>query len=251
MQRATPTKLATRGTRIPRPSTSGARPVKIKLVPVTIAADTVQAYLVLAHDPAAVRAAVNAQAALLALMKALKPADLLRRAANTTDALEWLTRIAADAQALTARLVVESREAEPLLKADDRRRYQFDSAACALLELATQEEAHHRMLAAAAKAQAERGTADLAAAGLTPQQIAMVVGERGDGTAPHLAAAAAAATRARALGAFIADPRRTLDALEPALAEQLASRRDAMAIWPASIAEMELARNRSKEPEQA
>jgi hypothetical protein len=225
--------------------------VKINLVPVTIAADTVHTYLALANDRVAVRAAVDAQAALLALMKALKPDDLLRRAANTTDGPEWLTRIGVDARALTERLVVENREAAPLLKADLAQRNQFDGAACALLVQATEEEAHHRMLAAGAKGQAERGTADLAAAGLTAEQIAAVVAERGDGTAPHLAAAEAAAARARALGAFVADPYRSLDAIGPALAEELASKREAMDAWQPSVAAMELARNRSKEPELA
>lgn len=204
----------------------------IDLQPSALTPDRVPGYLTLLKNTTATRAALAACAELRALFTTVSADVLLRRAAQQPDGIvPWLTQLASDASAARRMLAAEDAAAEALLKADLADRLRFDNAALTLIVAAEDDIRANRAAAEAASRGVDELRRDLQGVGLDAEEVDRIVAARADGSGNQaaareaaLAAIDAATARRDALQAFLSDPLRRVDALGPALADELAAR---------------------------
>lgn len=230
--------------------------MKFDIDHVPLTRDAIPALLLLRSDPNTIRTAQLAASRLRQLFRSLQSSDLLRRAALLPDGgHEWLTRLAAEAEALTEALKRERHEADHLLQADHIARHRHDSATMALVvaaedqlrALKARREAilreEHEMREALKRAhfreEAIEGIVDrhkrtrlrerLSSAGLTAAEIDQALSSAGaDGEDKELAEIALQVgveeSRRSALLGFVKDPLRRLASLPEPLREEVQQR---------------------------
>lgn len=204
----------------------------IDLQPSALTPDRVPDYLTLLKNATATRAALAACAELRALFTTVSADALMRRAPEQPDGVvPWLTQLAADANAARGMLAAEDAEASSLLKADLSDRLRFDNAALTMIVAADDDIRASRAAAEAAGRGVDELRRDLQGVGLDAEEVDRIVAARAEGSGNQaaareaaLATIVAATARRDALQAFLNDPLRRVDALGPALADELAAR---------------------------
>lgn len=189
----------------------------------------IPALLLLRSDPAASRAAACAANELEALFKAVTAGDLLRRAASMPrDGVEWLRELGSAAREMREALKVERNAADRLVAHDSAERHRFDSGACKLAVTAQEIVNANQAAALAPDTSFEQVQRDMAAAGLSVEEVAAVLERRrAEGTAltqardKAKAAIAEAERRGAVFSAFLRDPLRRLSQVPEALADEI------------------------------
>jgi hypothetical protein len=199
--------------------------------------DDIDTYLLALSDSETRQAAAAAVAALQVLCYRLLPNDLVRMAALTPDGLTMLHELAKSATDICEAITAQRKPTHALVAADAAERFALDSAAIQRVGDATAAAQAHSVQAADAMKETAAFRKTMVEAGLSGEEVDSLVARRVAGDQPgaqaHLAAAAEANAKVGQLTAFLADPLRRRDLLDPEVLESLIGFQAASSEWAA------------------
>jgi hypothetical protein len=201
--------------------------------------DDIDAYLLALADPKTRQAATAALASLQVLCHRLLPTDLVRMAALTPDGLTMLHDLAKSATDICEAITAQRKPTHALVAADAAERYALDPAAIQRFGDVTAAVQAHSGQAADAMKETAAFRKTMIEAGLSGEEVDRLVARRVAGDQPdakkHLSEAAAAKAVVDQLTAFLADPLRRRDVLDPEVLESLIGFQAASSEWAAGV----------------